>query len=466
MKRNNYYIERKCNLFYDYSNSYNAENIRIIPKNKSFLSNFYYYPNNSNNKNCNNINIELNSTSLNKSIKERKEKFDKICNSINKILSRYKNERNKNYDEYKTLTKKSRYSNINNKSLNANRIAEHLIKTYSKEELKLIKEKINAKVEEDEEPKPEIFLPKYSPKKFNKDLLLSHNTINKNFLKKINKNKTSNKPIKLEKENLFNNKSNNKRKSSINKTNTKVIVRRNIDNNLDINPSFLTYIKCKTSLECLDNFLKKKKNKKDNINKHNINKTSVSSKISRKYLIKSNKSNKIKNLKEEYSFTPIKFVNHKYDYVQSLYKNDDQLLERIKDQTDKKLKKYERIKTEQSNEELEQCTFKPDINKTINKNKKQRNYKSKLIGELIRKDNENKNLTYLEFYQYKIHREKINKEKNEKEIKKSLTLNKFPKRLNEKKSEKKVKNSNNKKFLQFHQLIIQKSLKEINKSNS
>ena len=159
-------------------------------------------------------------------------------------------------------------------------------------------------------------------------------------------------------------------------------------------------------------------------------------------------------------------MNHKYDYVQSLYKNDDQLLERIKDQTDKKLKKYERIKTEQSNEELEECTFKPDINKTINKNKKQRNYKSKLIGELIRKDNENKNLTYLEFYQYKIHMEKINKEKNEKEIKKSLTLNKFPKRLNEKKSEKKVKNSNNKKFLQFHQLIIQKSLKEINKSNS
>ena len=132
MKRNNYYIERKCNLFYDYSNSYNAENIRIIPKNKSFLSNFYYYPNN-NNKNCNNINIELNSTSLNKSIKERKEKFHKICNSINKILSSYKNERNKNCDEYKTLTKKTRYSNLDNKSLNANRIAEHLIKTYSKE---------------------------------------------------------------------------------------------------------------------------------------------------------------------------------------------------------------------------------------------------------------------------------------------------------------------------------------------
>ena len=175
MKRNNYYIERKCNLFYDYSNSYNAENIRIIPKNKSFLSNFYYYPNNNintnNNKKCNNINIEMNSSSLSKSIKERKEKFNKICNSINSILSKYKKERIKNNDDYKNLIKKNKYSNLENKSLNANRIAEHLIKTYSKEELKLIKEKINAKVEEDEEPKPEIFLPKYSPKKCNKDLL-------------------------------------------------------------------------------------------------------------------------------------------------------------------------------------------------------------------------------------------------------------------------------------------------------
>ena len=81
-------------------------------------------------------------------------------------------------------------------------------------------------------------------------------------MKKINKNKTSNKPIKLEKENIFNNKTNNKRKSSINKTNSKIIVRRNIDNNLDINPSFLTYIERKTSLECLDNFLKEKKKQK------------------------------------------------------------------------------------------------------------------------------------------------------------------------------------------------------------
>ena len=472
MKRNNYYIERKCNLFYDYSNSYNAENIRIIPKNKSFLSNFYYYPNNNintnNNKKCNNINIEMNSSSLSKSIKERKEKFNKICNSINSILSKYKKERIKNNDDYKNLIKKNKYSNLENKSLNANRIAEHLIKTYSKEELKLIKEKINAKVEEDEEPKPEIFLPKYSPKKFNKELLLNHNIIKKDFLKKNNKTKTSNKSTKpkpkKENEKIVYNKTSNERKNSINKRNTKVIVRRNIDNNLDINPNFLTYIKCKTSFECLDNFLKKRKSKKGNKNKHNINKTSVSSKISTKYLIKSNKLKRVKTEKQEYSFTPIKYVNHKYDYVKSLYKNDDQLLERIKEQTNKKLKKYQRIKTEQNNEELEQCTFKPDIHRSMIKSIKQGKYNSKLDGEIIKKENDNKNFSYLEFYQYKMNRERTNKEGNEKEkeIKKSLTLNKIPKRLKEMKSEKKVKNSNNKKFLQFHQLIIQKSLKEIN----
>ena len=95
---------------------------------------------------------------------------------------------------------------------------------------------------------------------------------------------------------------------------------------------------------------------------------------------------------------------------------------------------------------------------------KQGKYNSKLDGEIIKKENDNKNFSYLEFYQYKMNRERTNKEGNEKEkeIKKSLTLNKIPKRLKEMKSEKKVKNSNNKKFLQFHQLIIQKSLKEIN----
>ena len=139
-------------------------------------------------------------------------------------------------------------------------------------------------------------------------------------------------------------------------------------------------------------------------------------------------------------------------------------MERIKEQTNKKLKKYQRIKTEQNNEELEQCTFKPDIHKSMIKSIKQGKYNSKLDGEIIKKENDNKNFSYLEFYQYKMNRERTNKEGNEKEkeIKKSLTLNKIPKRLKEMKSEKKIKNSNNKKFLQFHQLIIQKSLKEIN----
>ena len=41
MKEINYYNERKCNnLFYDYSSSYNIENIKenkTLQKNKSFL---------------------------------------------------------------------------------------------------------------------------------------------------------------------------------------------------------------------------------------------------------------------------------------------------------------------------------------------------------------------------------------------------------------------------------------------
>ena len=50
-------------------------------------------------------------------------------------------------------------------------------------------------------------------------------------------------------------------------------------------------------------------------------------------------------------------------------------------------------------------------------------------------------------------------------INKSLTLKENPKKLTKTKSDKK-KNLNKNKFLEFHQLIIKKSLKELNDSNS
>ena len=388
---------------------------------------------------------------MNKSIKERKERFNKICDSINKILSRYKKE--------KISNKENEDLNIEDKNKNINRIAEHLIKTYSKEELKLIKEKISTKFEEDEEPKPEIFLPKYSPKKYNNELLLTNNRIKKDYFNfvKINQNKTMNKPIKLETKNISN------YKKDKNERNDIKIIRRNINNNLQLNPTFLTYVKCKTSFECLDNFLKRKKIKKNNNNnkKRKIDIKSLSTtstKVSKKCLNKNKKEKK-----EEYNYTPIKYVNHKYDYVKSLYRNDEHLLERIKEQTDKKLKKYEQIKTEQNKEKLEQCTFKPDISKSSNKNINHGNSKYKLNKSKIKTEIDNKNSSYVEFYQYKKNKEKkskMRKEKKEENIK-SIILNNNSKKLKEIKSDKKIRNFHDKKFLEFHQLIVQKSLKEL-----
>ena len=463
MKEINYYNERKCNnLFYDYSSSYNIENIKedkTLQKNKSFLSNFYYYPN-YNKNNINNINIELNSKSLNKSIKERKEKFNKICDSINEILTRYKKEKLSNKENNKDYLN----TNIEDRNENINKIAEHLIKTYTKEELKLIKEKINMKMEEDEEPKPEIFLPKYSPKKFNNKLLLNNNKIKKDYfnIKKLNKTKILNKPIKLELETDFSENNKIKKNKNKNKKNNKTIIRRNINNNLQLNPTFLTYIKCKTSFECIDNTLKRKKSKKNNdIKTRKINKC-ISTKMSMKYLNKKEKEKKEK--KEECKYTPIKYVNHKYDYIKSLYRNDGRLLERIKEQTDKKLKKYEKIKTEQNNEKLIQCTFKPDISKTPIKNIYHRNSKYKFNMVNNKTEIDNKNLSYVDFYQYKKNKEKMKKsgkEKN-KEKGKSLNLKHNQKKLTEIKTDKKIRSYKDKNFIEFHQLIIQKSLKELN----
>ena len=463
MERKNYCIKRKYNLFYDYSNSYNVENIKenkIISKNKSILSNYYYYPNNY--RKINNINNHLNSSSLNKSIKQRKESFNRICSSINDILNRYKSDKINDYKN-KEFIMENLSLNLEIKNQKVNRIAEHLIKAYSKEELRLIRQKINTKIEEDEEPKPEIFLPKYFPKKQKKEINLNKsNIISKDFFKKINKNKTSYKPIKLEvtnisknrtKNNLKNNKSNRKDKNQ-------KILRRNIDNNFQLNPTFLTYIKCKTSFECLDNFLKKLKKTKENIKRRKINimnKTfNKSSKTSYKYLNKTMKLNK----KEKVDFTPKKYINHKYDYIKSSYKNDEHLLERIKEQRKKQINKYKKIKEEENNELLFQCTFKPDISKTTNSNNiYQGRKKLKLTKVNINTENDSKNSSYVDFYQYKMNQKRRNKTEKEK-IKKNerlLNIKQSPKKIKEIKSDKKVRNINNKQFLEFHQLIIQKS---------
>ena len=427
--------EKKYNLFFDYLNSYNAEHIK---------KNIYRQ----NNKN---INTEYNSISLKEKIKERKKAFNNIFISINKILNKYKNNNNINNINNES-NKENQDINIKtklNNNKNVNRIAEHLINTFSKEELKLIKEKINNKMEEDDEPKPEIYLPNYyiKNKKSNTKFKIVDNLINKN--------KTFDK-IKLNIEN----------KNQKKNFNNKKIIKRNSNNNnnIQINSTFLTYVKCKTSFEYLDNLIKKQKNKKYNkiktefnINIKNKNKTpNRSTNISSKYLIKTKiKKEKDKEEKNECTYTPIKYINHKYDYITSLYKNDKFLMKRIKDKMNNNSKKYQKIKEEQNKEILDQCTFKPIINKTkayLNKNNKIKHYLT---------ETDNKNMTYIDFYTYK---KNMEKKQNNKREKSQITLKENPKKLKKTKSDKK-KNLNNK-FLEFHQLIIQKSLKELNDSKS
>ena len=454
--------EKKYNLFFDYLNSFNAEHIKkniYHPSNKTSLSNISNYINN-NKIYSKNINPEYNSISLNEKIKERKKAFNNIYISINKILNKYKNNNNIINESNKENQDINIKNKLNNK--NVNRIAEHLINTFSKDELKLIKEKINNKMEEDDEPKPEIYLPYHhhiKNKKSNKKLKMIDNLINVH--NKHNKYKTFDR-IKLNIEN----------KNPKEKFNNKKIIKRNSNNNnTQINSTFLTYAKCKTSFECLDNLIKKRKNKNKkynklqtefNINIKNKNKNKTpnrSTNISSKYLIKSKIKKKEKEEKNEYTYTPIKYINHKYDYIKSLYKNDKFLMKRIKDKMNKNNKKYEKIKEEQNKEILDQCTFKPNINRTSSKAHYNRNNKIKYNLT----ETNNKNLTYIDFYQYKKNMAK--KRGKNQIINKSLTLKENPKKLTKTKSDKK-KNLNKNKFLEFHQLIIQKSLKELNDSNS
>ena len=164
---------------------------------------------------------------------------------------------------------------------------------------------------------------------------------------------------------------------------------------------------------------------------------------------------------------PIKYINHKFDYVKSIYRNDSQLFKRIKEQSEKKIKKQEILKTEYDNEKLIGCTFKPDMSKTSHKNL---SYTKKCKKENMNNnnnknsinENNNKNFTYIDFYQYKKNIQnklnkdnKENKENKNKDIEKigSLTPIIIPKKL--KKTNTMNKNNNDKNnFLIIHKLLL------------
>ena len=594
-----HYSEEKYELFFDYNNSYSFENmIKEINKSRTYqlnteeiknkrtyqlktdninkINHICYnnysaldYNNNSFNKSYNEfqstkINSSFNSSSLNEYIQQKKEAFIKISNSMSNIINKHCNNTENNL---KKNTDKNKIYKFN-KDKNINQIVKHLIEAYSKDELKFIKDKISNKVDEEEEPQPEhLFIYpnqninnktnlKLSPNSpsflkinnNNKNMKTFNNYSNKNiesnkreFFTKINKN-INYKPIKINTKNISNKK---KSKNDTHKTNksfllNKTDIFKSNNNNVKFKPEFYTYIKCKTSFEYIDNFLKRQKTYNNYITNKNLNlknnKNVIENKIhtfipnttitsNSKYSIKlqakrfnESKNNKtkrmlynalkirkeikdniimkhnksfsfnpninkykykskdltikkalekkcIKNNKNENNnnkeLTPVKYKNHQYDYVKSIYRNDSELLKRIKEQSEKKIKKYEKLKTEYENEKLEGCTFKPDMSKTQNKSLSYvKKYNKDGINNNYIDNNscnkkDNKNFTYVDFYQFKKNnRNKGDKKNKIKDIERigSLTPIIISKQLTKDNSSKKL--SNNKNKLIMHKLLL------------
>ena len=71
-----------------------------------------------------------------------------------------------------------------------------------------------------------------------------------------------------------------------------------------------------------------------------------------------------KKEEEEYDFKPKIFTN-KYKNIQSNYKNDQNMLERINEEVQNKNKKIKMMQKIKENKDIEQCNFAPEINKEI-----------------------------------------------------------------------------------------------------
>ena len=547
----NKYKDDKIDLFYDYTNSNDLGNLKAENNSKYFYSdNKFYSPiqNNYNNYSINNnyfnsyteknvdqikdketdkdididldlvkekediykdLNLSFKSNTLKKYIQTKKESFDKLSSSINNIINKYNDKEDNSNAICKNENKNKKKNGINTiNNNNLNKIVEHLIKAYSKDELKLIKDKLDNEVDEEEEPQPEklnfiqhiykrnkLKLSSDSPSflKSNNNKNTKINLGNKNFndknknkyFKKINK-CIIYKPIKINNTNASNSKNFKKNDNNINKYFSYESNKNNKSNNIKAKPEFYTYIQCKTSFDCIDNFLKRQKqyrsyteNKKNDLTlnknyienkKHTFNpNTSYTS--NSKYSIKLqaqrlnesnvskinriicssaeknsknnklkysktfsftpniNKNNKIyKKLTSDYNMiknrfkietnkelTPVKYVNHRFDHVKSIYKNDGGLFKRIKEQNQKKIEKVEKLKIENEYKEMEGCTFKPDMsmsktrNKSPSASKYLRNNSNK--NPIHNEEKKNKDFRYIDFYEYKKKHKNLNKKK-------------------------------------------------------
>jgi len=102
------------------------------------------------------------------------------------------------------------------------------------------------------------------------------------------------------------------------------------------------------------------KNTKKIINNKNNN-------INNLYYYKQKKTKENNNdIKEKINIE--KYINHQYDNIKSNYKNDNELMNRLKEENIKRMQKIDNIRQDQENEIYEIYTFKPVINKNNNIN--------------------------------------------------------------------------------------------------
>ena len=387
--------------------NYNKDNLHLNKNKKNFYTNHIHNYSNDN-KTIKSIKsndslfhyslnyedyLKLNAKSFKYLISQKKITFERITNSITKIINKYKD------DSLSNVYYKSKTDPINKTTnIYINDIAEHLLNIFSKHELNLINQRIDYLSRNKE--KAEI--KKYNKKTYinNTQKTITSFSKKKNILKKVINNRKKTKPVKIKNTNFRK-----KNREDLNFSDDE-------DINYNFKPEFYSYIKHKTKLKSLgdlmisniknirkNTFIEKsaessssKRNNKSKI-KYKTNNDKLFNSINKNYgnnltpIISRNKTEfrffeHKKNTQITYctykNNSKEKYVNHNYDYIKSIYRNDSKLLERIKEQNEKKIKRLEEIKRENEMKKIKECTFSP----LINKSKTKKSYDNKLNNKI------------------------------------------------------------------------------------
>ena len=246
---------------------------------------------------------------------------------------------------------------------------------------RLYKENINKDIKclGNREMKECTFTPKLNPIS---DYLIANNYSEKNYFVEDNMNCNNNLNNFLERQKMYEEIKKEKLEKNIINNKSKYTFKPEIDSNSDL------LVKCnpyRTGENNNDKYSRlyqdaqKIKMKKEQLENEINNKYDFTPKINElsKYIgrkpdikdLNYNKDNKenTKNNKneEEYDFKPQIINNNKYKNIQSNYKNDQNMLERINEEVQNKNKKIIMMKKIKENKDIEQCNFTPEINKEI-----------------------------------------------------------------------------------------------------